>query len=366
MQRNIIKMKSKTSKILLFLTILFVIFLITIFKPYNYTKIYQIDDFNIVESYYKDNNYYKFFIEFNNIKYSYIISNKYMSKRKIIDNINIYNNELETCILPVSDRVSFYPLCSKDDKIYSYNLSSIKDIYNYKEVNLINDNYNNIKINYLNNKNYLLYNYKGFELINNKKEIKLFEKDIYNLNMVYQLDNYVIIPDYNSNYYFDNFYIINIENGKTNEMPLENKISFDSVFLGDYKRNIYILDKKEEKEYKIDIDKLKIYETDFLILENNKLIKKNYKYIVNNNITFNKTNLYKYEIINNNLYQNIDNNYIKISNLDISRIIKEDNETVYYLTNDDLYMFNNTLGEVLLLTNFEWNFNNTNMIFISK
>ena len=84
------------------------------------------------------------------------------------------------------------------------------------------------------------------------------------------LNNYVIIPDYNEQYYFSKLYIININTSRVEEILLDNKISFNSVFLGDYKNIVYLLDKKEEKEYKINIKKKEVLETDFWILENNK------------------------------------------------------------------------------------------------
>lgn len=359
--------KTKKSKPfgLFLLIFIFILFLIIIFKSYDYTKTYYINDFKITEVYSKKDKYYKFSLEKNNINYQYLISNKYIKKRELITEILTSNNDNEECIIPKSNYLDFYPLCSKDKEVYTYNLSTIKDFYNYKEININKDKYKDIEINYLNNKEYLLYNYKGFNLINLKKEITLFNKDIYNIELVYELDNYLIIPDYNNNYFFNKLYIINMLNGKKEEINFEFDISFSSIFLGDYKNNIYLLDKKEEQEYVINIKKKKIDKSDYLILNNNKLIKTTYRNIVNNNIFFEKNRLHNYKVINNYLYEVIDTN-IKLTNNKVDKIIKIDNDTVYYLVKDKLFMYNNTYGEILLLTNYEWNFNNTNMIFISK
>lgn len=362
-------MKKKVNKLKAFVTILlvlFIIFLIIVFKSYSYTKIYNIDEFKITEEYNKKLKYYKYTIEKDNKIYSYIFESKYYHNRKLINDITYTSIENEECILPKSSKLQFYPLCTKDNEIYTYNLSNIKDLYSYKEISEVNDEYNKIKINYLNNKKYLIYNYKGFYLLDNKKEIKLFNKDIYNLELIYEFNNNLIVPDYNNNYYFNKFFIINMINGKISELKLDTDISFNSVFLGDYKNNIYLLDKKEEKEYKINLKKKKVIETDFLILENNKLVKTNYRNIVNNFLVFNKDIIYNYEINDNYLYQVIDNIKIRLSNKKVNKIIKYDKDTVYYLVEDSLYMYNNIYGEILLLTNFEWNFNNTNMIFITK
>lgn len=354
--------RKNNSFIIVILIVIFCLFLYIIYKPYDYNKIYNLNEYNIEEIYHKNNSYYVFNITKDNIKYSFLIEGKYTKNRKLINKIELFDN----CILPQSEYLLFYPLCYKDDIVYSYNGENNSNLFEYQNIDSLNDKYNNISINFLNNKKFLIYNYRGFYLLNDKKEIKLFDKDVYNIDLVYYLNNFVIIPDYNNNYYFDKLYLININNGKIDEINLDNKISFTSIFLGDFKNCIYLLDKKEEKEYKIDIRKKKVEETNFYILENNKLVKKNYLTIVNNNLAFKKDSIYKYEIIDNYLYQIINNNKIKLSNLEVTKIIKNSNDTVYYLVKDRLYMFNHKYGEVLLLSNFEWNFNNTNMIFISE
>jgi len=364
--------KINSIKLVMLISILlisFSLFLYFIFKEYSYEKQYVINKFKITEKYNKKSNYYVFNIEYNNINYPYIFKHKYIKKRELIKDIKSYSNDLETCIIPTSDKISFYPLCSKDKEIYTINLSNINDIpYKYKNTKIINEEYNKIYINVLNDNSYLLYNYKGFYLISNdmKKEIELFTKDIYSIDLVYQIDNYLVLPDYNQSYFFDKIYLINIDNGKVKEINMDYKISFDSVFLGDYKNKVYLLDKKNEQEYTINIKKNKIEEIDFLILNNNKLEKTTYRDIVNNNLSFKNNIVYTYKIIDNNLYKIINNTKIKLSNREVTEIIKNDDENVYYLSKDNLYMYNNIYGEILLLTNFEWNFNNTNMIYIYK
>ena len=339
------------------------------FKSYNYEKEYVINEFKIKESYNKNKKYYTFIVSYNNLSYPYIISNKYLRNRNLINDVKIVKNDNELCLMPVSKELNFYPLCSQDSNIYTLNLTNLDvDFYNYQDVNVINKEYNKLKMNYLNNLNYLLFNYQGFYYINSKKQtnINLFNKDIYTIDLIYQKDNYVIVPDYNQDYYFNKLYVINLDNGKKEEIVSDQDISFTSIFLGEYKDKIYLLDKKEEKEYVINLKKKKINETDFKIVKNNKLVDSTYKEIVNNNITFMKSNIISYVLIDKKLYMNIEGVKVRLSDKDITKIIKNDNDTIYYLVNDELYMYNNTVGEVLLLSYFEWNFNTINQIFISK
>ncbi len=67
---------------------------------------------------------------------------------------------------------------------------------------------------------------------------------------------------------------------------------------------------------------------------------------------------------NNALYLITNNQKIKVSSKKITKIIKQEKETIYYLVDDTLYSYNNFNGEKKLLTNKDFSFNNYNRIFI--
>lgn len=365
-------MKIKNSKLVIFIGILlliFGIFLFFTFKRYDYKHNYMVNGYKVTERYNKKTGYYTFSITKENVIYEFLIHERYSRKRELVDDIKTNTIEDETCILPVSKKIDFYPLCSSNKSLYTYNLSKNVIIdYNYQKFQPLNKVYKNININYLNNASFLIYNYRGFYFFNENdiKEINLFNKDVYTMNLVYQTNNYLLVPDYSRNYYFNKIYIININNGKLKEIDIEFDISFDSLFLGEYKNSVYLLDKKEEKEYKINLKKETVEQINFQTLRDGKLVRTDFKEIIKNDLIFPTENVYKYEIIDNTLYEIINNKKIKLSTKKIDKIIKNDNETVYYLSEEKLYMFNNKYGEVLLLSNFEWNFNNTNMIYLFK
>ena len=285
-----------------------------------------------------------------------------------MDDIKILETNDSICILPISNVLAFYPVCKVDNELYAYNLYKDNNYFALKEVDTKKDKYNNIDINYLNNNKYLIYNYKGYNLIDNinKKEIKLFNKDNYTINLVYKINNYLLVADYNNEFYFDKFYLINSNNAKVIEIKSEFNISFESIFLGDYKNKVYLLDQKEKKEYLIDIKKEKVKEIDLQIIINGKSKKTTYNKIVNNNLNFIKNNNKYYILEDNILYKKIDNIKIKITNRKVDKIIDYIDKTIYYLSGSELYMYNEYYGEVLLLSNFEWNFNSDNIIYIIK
>ena len=360
------KNNKKLYALIFILLLSFSLFLYFVFRPYNYKKKYVIQKYVITEEYNKKDKYYLFYIEYENITYPFIIESKYTRNRKLIKDIKVLNNENEKCILPISDEINFYPLCSNKENIYTYKLAkNSKNFYEYKKETNKNIDFKNIQIRKINNFNYLLYNYKGFYLINKstKKTIELFDKDVYTINLIYQLDNFILIADYNENYYYSKLYLINILNGKVKEINSEYDISFESRFLGDYNKHVYLLDTKEKKEYKINIKKETIENIEYQMLVNNKIEKVKYKELQEFNIANKK---YSYLLKNNILYHKIDDIEIQITDKSVDKVISSTKDSVYYLSEENLYMYNNIEGEVLLITNFEWNFNNTNMIFLYR
>ena len=353
-------MKRSRSKLFIFIFLFcasFFTYLYVFLKPYDYEKKYQINKYNITESYNKSNNMYKFIVEFDGKKIPFIINHSYIKKRNLIDDILEHKNDDKICLELKNEHLNIYPLCFDDDNIYATSLTGNSNN------DLFNNEYKEIKINSLNNNSYLLFNYHGFYLINKDKQddIVLFSNDLYHLDLIYQKDKYLLIPNYNSNHYFNNFYLIDVTNGKVKEIKSDYDIYFDGYFLGDYKNYIIYVDKKEKKEYFIDIKKGIIKQSKYIKIVNNKLVNCLYEELE----IINENNLFNYIIEDGFLFLNVDDIKIKVSDKMVDRIIKIINNEVYYLSNDTLYL-NNLFEEIALLKNFEWNFNKTNMIYLYK
>ena len=194
----------------------------------------------------------------------------------------------------------------------------------------------------------------------------MFSKDIYNLNLIYQYDNYLLIPDYEQDYIFDKIYVINTEKAQKSTINLRFETYFDSYFLGNYKNDVYLYDLKNNQEYYIDIKKGKIYKTENKILVNNEWQKISSQTFQKEKPTFTKDKAITYIINNNKLYEKIynSNNLYLVSNREVKQIVKVDNLDVYYISSDTLYKYNPIDGEKALLRYSEWNFNYKNMVFI--
>ena len=363
-------MNKKKIKLILFIAILslgFAIFLYLRFKSYNYETSYNINRFKAVEKYDKNTSYYTFLVTDKNTQYPFQIKSKYNHQHELITNIKTIEKDNITCLKLESARLNLAPLCTDGTELFSYNLINDNSLYKYPNIKDKKLEYNKTTIHNLNNHEFLVYNYRGFDLLNtDSKTISLFKNDVYNLDLYYENNDNLLIPDYNANYYFKKIFVIDKLTGKVNEITSFEDISFNSEFLGEFKNKLYLLDKKEKKEYVINLKKETITETDFQVVKDNKLVKVTYQNIINQKLNFLENDeIIKYNLEDGNLYKIVNDTKIKIGE-NVSKIIKNANEIVYYLKNENLYSYNDLEGEVLLLSNFEWNFNNTNMIFIIK
>ena len=161
-----------------------------------------------------------------------------------------------------------------------------------------------------------------------------------------------------------------MKKNKYKKVTLPKKISYNFYYLGTYKNNIYIVDRKDKAEYKIDLNKKSIINIvdkyDNGIIFNKKLNKISINKLINNNYNFNYDNYTNYNILNNKLYKTYYKSKlnISISNKKVDQIIKTDNEEVIYRVKNKIYSYNKTNKEQIMLIYNELEFNSNNQIFI--
>ena len=68
-----------------------------------------------------------------------------------------------------------------------------------------------------------VWNYRGFSVIDSQSdsEISLFSKDIYQPSLISRVKSYLIIPDYEQEYFFNRVYIVDMKTKKTTISDLE-------------------------------------------------------------------------------------------------------------------------------------------------
>ena len=371
-----IKQKRRRNAFLVLLLIILIMGYF-LFRPKNYVKRYFKNDFEILETYNKELKVYSFEITKNDQKWYFVVKHSYNQKRKLIEEVELIQEKNVTCIIPKSSKLKTYPQCMEEKNTIDYHLipDEIKekiDSQFFESREILKDNYEKIDIKYLNDQTFYIWNYKGFYRINKKQKenIKLFEKDIYNINNIAQINEFLIIPDYQESYYFNKFYIINLKDGSKKTWKLKESIYFDGYYLGSDKNSLFYVDKKTKTEWEFLPKKKKMRKIgteakDGKILKNGEWEKISLNKLTSNRYAFEKKEIYQYEIKDGLYVKYLDCPLKKkISNQNVKEIVKIEADKIYYLADEYLYLYSEATGEILLMSYFEWNFNYKNMIFI--
>ncbi len=374
-KHTISKIKKRRRLIVVLVFCIFcILFFFFLIRKKDYEITYKIHDFLITEAYHKDQNYYSFVLKKGDQSYFDVQLDTHFSQQKLIYDIEEFSSEDEVCIQLNSNKIRFNPLCLKNNEQISFHLISdaMKEKLSYKEnvfEENVEENYSNISVSSYLYHTFYIWNYHGFYRLNQstQEEISLFQKDIYSPNLITQVENILFIPDYETDYYFEKVYLLNMENGKVETWNLEEPIYFDSVVLGVYEDDLYLVDKHEKKEWKIDVSKRKMeqvgsesqggitYQNGFVNVSMNKLI-----YQDN---TFSGILPISYKL-DQGLYYTYQENQMLITKEEPTSIVSYNKEWIYYLRDDSLYAYSLDYGEILLMQYFEWNFNSKNVIFV--
>ncbi|MBR5662252.1 MAG: hypothetical protein IKX00_01205 [Bacilli bacterium] len=367
----------KKLRIMILLIILsFSFFLMQYLKKRNYELSYKIKKYNITEKYIKNDKKYYVTIKYKDDEYFYIIDSKYSRKRKLVDKIKFVSNDNYKCLSISFNDEKQTPSCIGKDGYISYRSLDEdmekkldKKLYKYHK-NDVQKDYKNMNIYTLNNKKIMMWNYHGFYYLTNDKfkEIKLFDNDTYNASLTGQINNYLIFPNYDETYEYKTMKILNVDNLKEKTLKLNDNLSEDSYVLGTNDKSIFYYDRKHHQEFEFVPHKSKYRLVDNYIYENGNKVDKSEIYLANNDAKFKYDVTYTYKLIDGNLYRyNKYNNYReKITNFDkeVKELVKEDDEEVYFIVDNKLYVYSDKYGHSLILEYFELNFNYKNIFYI--
>lgn len=220
------------------------------------------------------NNYY-FEIKKDDLVFNFQTYEDLKKANYVIKNIEYFENDNYKCIyltsksnLPITDVI-----CSKENIQYYYHTiknqdkeldNFVKNLKNYNKLTFKDNKKSKIDAdpvilytdNLVNNHYLYLENYKGIYLINKKdniKNINLFKQDVYKNNLSILSNEYYITGDYNSDYKFHEFNLINIKNGKKSKITSDNEIALTSYMQGSIDKEIYLFDKSDKKQYRINL-----------------------------------------------------------------------------------------------------------------
>ncbi|MBO5095493.1 MAG: hypothetical protein J6B98_01295 [Bacilli bacterium] len=335
------------------------------------------------EASFKDNNYY-FEINGGTNTFKFQIYNNFNRLQKVIESLEYFKDERYECILPIfkDNTIITDIMCMNNGVIYYYrNIKSndkqlddfVSTINNY-DINKYIDNttaYNIEKIDvYKNNlikDHYIgITNYKGIYNISSNfnsivYNISLFKEDIYNQKLGTFIDRYYVVADYDKEYEFNEFRVVDLVSLDTDKIKSDESITHDGYIQGVVDNKIYLFDKDREYQFEINIDN----ET---VIKNSK---NNIRYYNSGNFTTMSLKDAKeelkfvYDEINyqNNEYSRIDRvgnetgyYYLYKNNghgYDAYRINIQDNEGITYLFST------NTIDNIFYINNYIYFINNS-------
>lgn len=354
----------KLISLVVFIIILIVFYLLFLNKKMDYEVVYSKDDFEIIERYKKDNSNYYFALIQDNVHFDFVVNNKYSKARKLIEKINIKEDNDYTCVSIEVFNKDIPFICNKDNLYYDGYIANImeenesKKIKEISQISVYNDDYD-----------YYLWNGYGITSILDNKEYNFLKNESYDNNLSYQMHEYLLVADYDSSREFSKFYVFNSKSKKISEFKFDYNISFNSYFMGDYDDLIYLFDKKNKVQYRINVKKNKI---DITSDTNGALIYVDgwdtigLNKLVYNEMYFKNTSLINYSYLKGSLFYNYMSSDINIlfDQDGVSTLLDTENNEVFYLKKDSLYKYNINEGKTLLLSYFEWNFSYSNKIFI--
>ena len=398
----------------LYLLIVLFIFYLLIQIIFNYVGPghniqYKVDGFSINEilTQHKKNEIdgYHFEIKKDDLVFVYQIDN-IRKGSKLIKDIAYFKNVNYECIRPILRIKGDYlnTICKKGDTYYNYSdiegndpevdqFASKYDKVYKNSTKVLKDNTNlYVYDNLIENHYIALEYYKGVFVINPQntyKRFSLFRKEKTGKKLSVLVNNYYLVADYNSDYEFHKFYLIDLEYLSKDEIISNSAISFNSYIQGVVDNSVYLFDKDNKKQYKINVKTNQVSEIGneskgIKVYQNHEFVDSNVYEASEKELTFNKYSTSN--VLNNKEYTKIDlvggektgyyylyekngNNYnvyqVPVSNTSIKKYlfsiddlngVKYANNYVYYIKEAKLYAYG-SFGTRLILNynNFIYN-----------
>ena len=188
------------------------------------------------------------------------------------------------------------------------------------------------------------------------------------------VDKYYVLFENTSVNGIENIYYYNSENYKLNVFKLKEKLDKDSYINGVVDNLIYVTDRRNKKEYTIDIKHKKIKEIDndqtkYITYKNNKkkeLSKSDF--LIKDQIFDYSNSNYKFFIKDNKIYKKLRGKKDDILLLELNDIVewKVINDEIIILVDNTIYYYSDDTGLRKILENDELRYNYKNIYNIGK
>ena len=368
-------------------------------------NIYEIDETYTKK---KSDDYYYIVIKNGDSSYLFSILNTFNKQKNIVKDIKKFtiNDSISCLVLNLVDNTNSLPICLKDNSLYSYyalankyDLSSLeKYVKKYDEPATREfENINSLKINYgyMDDNEYIaVYNLKEVLFFHNHTDefVSFSDQDIYKNIYGCMVGKYYVIPELqedNPDIYRYTIYNVTtnkIEFVNTLDMPLNKK----EVYInGVYDKTLYIVDKSNKIQYRIDPKSRSMVEvgnvnTEGFVYLNGKMTRENLYKLSENEIVFTENteeyssikadkiypqSNYAYYYKNGSFYK-VYNNHLEypvhLFDAKNASSIKVLNDSIYFIEDDKLYKYNDYgLNEIITRDEFKYNSYNIFDVYIN-
>ncbi len=363
-------------------------------------------------------NYYYEIRDDEQLLFSFKLIGNFIGNKKFLKDLILYKQENLICVYPVfaKHENQLDVICNNGDIQFTYlslkgqNQSLDKFVESLQQLGfnhyswqssevqtIMHDNVELYIENILDNQYIVLWHYNGIYIFtaNKEKKLELLKQDRYNNDLGVMVNQYYLIPDDNQQNTFQRLISTNVVKLVSESIELHYDISFNSFVQGVVDDKIYLIDKIDNRQYEVNINNKKAS----LIGDAGNMVKhyrdgkweeRNIYDVIDNELIFGyeqkipevladyeRTNidevmgdtdgyyyLYLGEGDNTAVYrvdkQNLDIK-TKLFKLPTITSVKYIEDAIYFISNDHLYMYSDSLGLRPLLKYNELKFNQNNM-----
>ncbi len=225
-------------------------------------------EYNITETYSRDYRKDVYIIKVTNDDFSYVFSvrNDYNKRKNIVKKVNEYIKDDTKCLnLELVDTKYSETICRSEDNLYSYNY--LKDKLQIEELDYYLEKYPEEpeKMTYdVLTINPLVFEKNEYFIFHLPKEMVFFHpsanvtetfkfatNDNYKNTYGHLVGKYYVIPRIINKPEFYDYLVYDIEKNKLDNITLGTPISVNSYYNGDYNNELYITDRSNLRQYKL-------------------------------------------------------------------------------------------------------------------
>ncbi len=350
-----------------------VLLVVLVRLPRDYEVIYKVDEYEVDESYDKERKFYKLAVDYEGVRFEETILSDYINGKRFVSEVRLKQENDEVCLLFESDELDTYPVCRSDERFVDYDLTSIRDdeFFKRETVKKTSSTYEGIEMKSTLGKRFFVWDYKGYLSIDDETKDKreFLEKESYYNNLAYSDGEYLLTPNYDQDYAFDEVFVIDMKKGKLSKWKLDVEISYNSYYLGTRDGRVYMVDRKNKAEYELNLRKKKIERVDKSGMGkvwDSKWTEVSMTKLSTDDYVFATDDVFRYVLEDGILQMRTSDSKeaTTISKLEVDKIVATRKDEVYYLVKDELYSYSPKFGENAVLKYSELGFNSVNSIYI--